>query len=339
MPAVAVVRALVLAVAHEVSCDRCSVRGSARAATRRPGRGRRRGGRRAPASRGTRPGACSADTRARLRARRRSSRARPSPRQERPDRRRAIASSSTIAGSSPPERTYGPIEIASEQRWVTIRSSKPSNREESSVRAGSVASSSTTACVSGLPCGVSAIDTLLGRVAVDGLERSRDDVDAQHHAGTAAVRLVVHLAGAQRRRVAIVEEAQVELGAEHRGERPLLGHPRERVRNLGEDVETQGRLRLARRRRSRVRRGRGAPRGRRRARTTRPSAAAGPSRARARRSRGRARPRRRRRAGGRPPPRRPGRRAGRRSRRPARGRAARRAAPRASPRAAPAGRA
>src|SRR4029453_3071382 len=51
----------------------------------------------------------------------------------------AIASTSTIAGSSPPERTYGPIEMASEQRWVRIRSSKPSKRAESSVRHSSPA--------------------------------------------------------------------------------------------------------------------------------------------------------------------------------------------------------
>src|SRR5205085_6651448 len=73
-----------------------------------------------------------------------------------PGRRRATASSTTIAGSSPPERTYGPIEIASEARCVTIRSSKPSEREERSVRAGSAASSSTTSWVSCRPCGVSA---------------------------------------------------------------------------------------------------------------------------------------------------------------------------------------
>ena len=85
---------------------------------------------------------------------------------------------------------------------------------------------------------------LLGRLAVDGVERGRDDVDAQHHPGAAAVGLVVDLAGAQRRRVAVVEEPQLELGAENGGERPLLGHPRECVRNLGEDVETQSRSRL-----------------------------------------------------------------------------------------------
>jgi hypothetical protein len=42
--------------------------------------------------------------------------------------------------------------------------------------------------------------------AVHGVKRSRDDVDAQHHAGAAAVRLVVDLARAERRRVAVVEE-------------------------------------------------------------------------------------------------------------------------------------
>ena len=43
-----------------------------------------------------------------------------------------------------------------------MRSSKPSNRDESSVSASSVASSSTTACVSGRPCGVSAITRCSG---------------------------------------------------------------------------------------------------------------------------------------------------------------------------------
>ena len=101
-------------------------------------------------------------------------------------------------GSSPPERTYGPIEIASEQRWTRIRSSKPSKRAESSVSRSSPASSSTTCWSSGRPCGVSATTRWLGHAAVDGVERRRGDVDAQHHPGPAAVRLVVDLAGAQR---------------------------------------------------------------------------------------------------------------------------------------------
>ena len=78
-----------------------------------------------------------------------------------------------------------------------MRSSKPSKRAESSVSRSSSASSSTTACVSWRPCGVSAITRWLGRAAVDGVERRRDDVDAQHHARAAAVRLVVDLAAAR----------------------------------------------------------------------------------------------------------------------------------------------
>ena len=49
--------------------------------------------------------------------------------------------------------------------------------------------------------------------------------------------LVVDLAGPERRRVAVAEEAQLELGAEHGSERPLLGEPGERVREEREDVE------------------------------------------------------------------------------------------------------
>ena len=80
---------------------------------------------------------------------------------------------------------------------------------------------------------------VLGHAAVDGVERGRDDVDAQHHPRAAAVRLVVDLAGAQRRRVAIAEQAQVELVAEDGRDGPLLGEPREGVRDRCEDVELQ----------------------------------------------------------------------------------------------------
>ena len=76
-----------------------------------------------------------------------------------------------------------------------------------------------------------------GRVAVGGLERGRDDVDPQHHPRAAPVRRVVDLAGTQRRRVAVVEEPQLELRAENRGNGLLLGQPAESVWNLGEDVE------------------------------------------------------------------------------------------------------
>src|SRR5581483_2025353 len=54
---------------------------------------------------------------------------------------------------------------------------------------------------------------------------------------SAAVGLVVDLPGAERREVAVVEEPQVELVAEDRGQRPLLGQPRESVGNQGEEVE------------------------------------------------------------------------------------------------------
>ena len=127
-----------------------------------PRRGRRRGGRRERASRGTRRAACSADTRARLRARPRSSRARPSPRRARRAGAARSRRASTIAGSSPPERTYGPIEIASEQRWVTIRSSKPSKREESSVSRSSAAAPRRPPGRAAGPAGVSAITRCSG---------------------------------------------------------------------------------------------------------------------------------------------------------------------------------
>ena len=221
---------------------------------------------------------------------------------------------------------------------MTIRSSKPSKRDESSVSARLGGELLDHRLRQLPPLRRQRDHALLGRAAVDGVERGRDDVDPQHHARAAAVRLVVHLAGAQRRRVAVVEEAQLELGAEHRGERPLLGHPRERVRNLGEDVEAHSRAGYSASAKPRATRTRRASRS---MSSTHASTigSSRPGRARARRSRGRARRRPRRRAAGRPPPRPSGRRAGRRSTRPARGRAARRAAPPASLRARPAGRA
>ena len=86
-------------------------------------------------------------------------------------------------------------------------------------------------------------DHRVGRLAaVGGLERSGDDVHAQHHPRSAAVRLVVDLSRAQRRRVAVVEEPQLELAAEDARDRALLGEPRIGVRNEGEDVDAQGRL-------------------------------------------------------------------------------------------------
>ena len=98
-----------------------------------------------------------------------------------------------------------------------MRSSKPSKRAESSVSRSSPASSSTTAGQRP-PLRRQRDDPVVGHAAVDGVERGRDDVDAQHHAGPAAVRLVVDLTGAQRRGVAVVEEPQIELVAEHGGD-------------------------------------------------------------------------------------------------------------------------
>ena len=80
---------------------------------------------------------------------------------------------------------------------------------------------------------------MAGAVAVGRLERGRDDVDAQHHARAAAVRVVVDLAVPERRRVAVVEQPKLELGAEHGSERTLLGEPGERVRDEREDIDAQ----------------------------------------------------------------------------------------------------
>ena len=81
-------------------------------------------------------------------------------------------------------------------------------------------------------------DPVIGGSAVRGVERGRDDVDAEHHAGAAAVRLVVDLPGAERRRVAVVEEAELELAPEHARKRLLLGEPGEGMGNEGEDVDS-----------------------------------------------------------------------------------------------------
>ena len=124
---------------------------------------------------------------------------------------------------------------------MTIRSSKPSKREERSVSAGSAASSSTSGLVEGSSLRRQRDHALTGLLAVHGVERGRDDVDSQHHPGAAA--------GTARRRPGRLAaascrgtlEPQLELGAENGGNRPLLGHPGEGVRDLGEDVEAHGR--------------------------------------------------------------------------------------------------
>ena len=119
----------------------CSSR--VRGARPRSWRGRPRAVSRGRPSRGTPPAACSAGTRARRRARGELSTS-PDPSLERPGSRRTTASTSASAGISPPERTYGPIETTSVQKWSRMRWSKPSNRAESSVSALLVASSSTS---------------------------------------------------------------------------------------------------------------------------------------------------------------------------------------------------
>ena len=80
-------------------------------------------------------------------------------------------------------------------------------------------------------------DAMVGSAAVHRIECRGDHVDAQHHARASAVRFVVHLARAERCGVAVVEDVQLELSAEHRGERPALPDPRKGVRHEREDIE------------------------------------------------------------------------------------------------------
>ena len=56
---------------------------------------------------------------------------------------------------------------------------------------------------------------------------------------------VVNLALPERRRVAVVDQAQVELRPEDGRKRALLGEPGERVRDEREDIDAQSRRRLA----------------------------------------------------------------------------------------------
>ncbi len=85
---------------------------------------------------------------------------------------------------------------------------------------------------------------MLGDTAVYRVQRRGHDVDAKHHAGPAAVRLVVHLTRAERCRVAVVEDPEIELGAEHGRDRPALANPVESGRNEREDVEAHRQSRL-----------------------------------------------------------------------------------------------
>ena len=84
-------------------------------------------------------------------------------------------------------------------------------------------------------------DPMRRRACVSGLEGGRDDVDSKHHPGAAAVRLVVDLRACERRVVAIAEQAQVQLAAEHSCKGALLRQPRKGLRDQGENVELQRR--------------------------------------------------------------------------------------------------
>jgi len=83
-------------------------------------------------------------------------------------------------------------------------------------------------------------DPMLWDSTVERVERGRDDVDPKHHPGPASVRIVVDLAGAERCRVAVVEDPEIELGSEHRSDRAALLQPCEGSRDKGEDVEAHG---------------------------------------------------------------------------------------------------
>ena len=119
------------------------------------------------------------------------------------------------------------------QRWSTIRSSNPSKRDESTATRRLGGELLDERLVELPPLRRERDHPRRALVAVDGVERRRDDVDAQHHPRATAVRRVVDLPGAQRRRVPVVEEAELELGAENRRERLLLGQPAEGVREPG----------------------------------------------------------------------------------------------------------
>jgi hypothetical protein len=80
---------------------------------------------------------------------------------------------------------------------------------------------------------------VLGEAAVSRVERCSGDVDAQDHARAAAVGVVVDLTGLERRRVAVVEQAELERRAEHGCERTLLGEPGKRVWDEREDIDAQ----------------------------------------------------------------------------------------------------
>ena len=74
-------------------------------------------------------------------------------------------------------------------------------------------------------------------VRIGRLQGRVDDVDPQHHAGAAAIGRVVDLAGAERGRLAVVEEAQLVALVERVADRALRPEPVERLGEQREDVE------------------------------------------------------------------------------------------------------
>ena len=111
-----------------------------------------------------------------------------------------------MAGSSPPESTYGPIETTSVARCSTIALVEALEAGgEQRQRAPRRRAPRRAPGRAGAPAGRARSPAASRRVAVDGLERRVDDVDAQHHPGAAAVGLVVDLAARERREVAVVE--------------------------------------------------------------------------------------------------------------------------------------
>lgn len=81
-------------------------------------------------------------------------------------------------------------------------------------------------------------DSVCGCAAIDGVESRSNDVDAQDHTRAAAIRLVVHLPGPERSRVAVAEDAKVELASEYGSDRTPLPQPFEGARDEREDVES-----------------------------------------------------------------------------------------------------
>ena len=59
----------------------------------------------------------------------------------------------------------------------------------------------------------SASDAVLRDSAVDRVESGGDDVDPQHHPRSSSVGIVVDLAGAERCRLAVVQDPELELGS------------------------------------------------------------------------------------------------------------------------------